>query len=531
MSDKLYYLKPNVKMEPLIWQWYAWPHLIPPATAGCNILNRHLRIMNSYIEAPLVHKKANLNSKLIGGPFANFENEYIDEVNELIKRTERECKELIDFAKSLKEADLMLQKEAQGHTLEQLYQKLPDNLRGLVELVYDLNNQPSIRIIEYLTYEKYYNDKHQEIALSTMVSDRRPFVLSTPRIYSNKEVYLKINFANERLDWLFALQAKPQPYSKIREWFEIDKSQESLFASFFSDKSLRKQTDANYMGDGIRVRYLGHACLLLQSKNTSIIIDPVLSYDINNNHNDRYTLNDLPDKIDYLLITHNHQDHVLIETLLQIRHKVDTVVIPRNNKGNLADPSLRYIFKKLGYQKIIEIDEFDIVEFEDGELLGLPFIGEHSDLNIQSKIAHVVRLKDKRFAFCADSNNLDTKLYENIFTHIGAVDVLFLGMECAGAPLTWLYGPLLSQSIKRSDDISRALNGSNFDRAWPIVELSGCKEAYVYAMGQEPWLGYIMALEYAEDSIQIMESNKFIENCLKKNIHAERLYLKKEWNY
>lgn len=61
--------------------------------------------------------------------------------------------------------------------------------------------------------------------------------------------------------------------------------------------------------------------------------------------------------------------------------------------------------------------------------------------------------------------------------------------------------------------------------------MSRCKEAYVYAMGQEPWLRYIMALEYHEDSIQIKESNKFVENCLKNNINSERLYIKKEWHY
>ena len=529
MSNELYYLKSNVKMEPLIWQWYAWPYLIPPISAGCNIMARHLRIMNSYVQAPLIHKKANMNSRFIGGPFADLKSDYVNEVNELIKMTEQECRELISLATSFKEADLMLQNQAQGHTLEQLYPKLPENLRGLVELVYDLNNKPSLRIIEYLVYKKYYNDKHQEIALSLMNDDKRPFVLSTPRVYSENEIYLKVGFTDKRLDWLFQLRNVPQPLSKIKEWFEIDKKQEKLFTSFFTNQHA-PNVQANYIGEGVRVRYFGHACILLQSKDTSIIIDPVLSYNTGTNI-ERYTLNDLPDRINYLLITHNHQDHVLIETLLQIRNKVDTVILPRNSKGNLADPSLRYIFNKLGYTKIIEIDEFDEVKFSDGEIMGFPFLGEHSDLNIQTKIAHIVTLKGKRFAFCADSNNLDSQLYENIFSHIEPIDVLFLGMECAGAPLSWLYGPLLSQPIKRTDDISRALNGSNFDRAWPIVELSGCKEAYVYAMGQEPWLGYIMALEYSENSIQIKESNKFIENCTQKNICAERLYLKKEWNY
>ncbi len=42
----LHYLKPTIKAEPLIWQWYAWPYLIPPITAACNIVERHLKIMH-----------------------------------------------------------------------------------------------------------------------------------------------------------------------------------------------------------------------------------------------------------------------------------------------------------------------------------------------------------------------------------------------------------------------------------------------------------------------------------------------------
>lgn len=529
MSEQLFFLKPNIKIEPLIWQWYAWPHLIPPTTAACNIVDRHLRIMNSYVQAPLVHKQANLNSKLSGGSFVNLNGDYVEEVKNLIKSTEEDCKDLIELANSLKALDRMLQSEAQGSSLDNMYQKIPENLKGLVELVYDLNHKPSLRLIEPLIYKKYYSDKYQQIALSTVDKDFRPFVLSTPRIDKEDELYLNVPFADERLDWLFKSRHIPRPMDEIRSWFDVGKK-ETLFSSFFTDKKPNHKSDANYIGDGVRVRYFGHACVLLQTKNTSIIIDPVLSYGINEDDM-RYTLYDLPDRIDYLLITHNHQDHILFETLLQIRHKVGTVVIPRNNKGSLSDPSLKYIFQRIGYQNVIELDEFDCFKFKDGEIIGMPFFGEHSDLNIQSKIAHLVTINGKRFAFCADSNNLETKLYEYVFNEVGKVDVLFLGMECAGAPLTWLYGPLLSQPIKRSDNQSRTLNGSNFERGWPIIKLSGCQEAYVYAMGQEPWLGYIMALEYAEDSIQIQESNKLIESCRQNSIISERLYGRKEWNY
>ena len=78
-------------------------------------------------------------------------------------------------------------------------------------------------------------------------------------------------------------------------------------------------------------------------------------------------------------------------------------------------------------------------------------------------------------------------------------------------------------------DRNRTLSGSNFEKAWKIVEKSNCKAAYVYAMGQEPWLGYLMALKYSQDSLQIVESDKLIQACKNNNIESERLFAKKEW--
>ena len=54
------------------------------------------------------------------------------------------------------------------------------------------------------------------------------------------------------------------------------------------------------------------------------------------------------------------------------------------------------------------------------------------------------------------------------------------------------------------------------------------KEVYVYAMGQEPWLNYIMSIKYTEQSRPIVESNLLIQECIARGIRAERLYGEKE---
>lgn len=524
-----YYLKPTIKAEPLIWQWYAWPYLIPPLPAACNIVERHLKIMQSYVQNPQIHAQAVKDPKLLGGPFIDLDGQKVDEIKELITQTKKNCDKLIMLNNSYKELDRTLQTEAQGDSLEPLYNRIPNSLKGLIELTYDLNNHPSIRLIEPLIYKKYYSDQHQRIVLSDTTSDFRKFVLSTPRLDHKDEVYLDISFSDPSLDRLFSMREKSQNLDKIQELFKIPQPKQQLFQSFFTTTPSSMPEDRNYQGEGVRIRYFGHACVLVQTKSVSILFDPVISYPLQENEVPRYTLADLPDYIDYVVITHNHQDHLMFETLLQLRHKVRHIVFPANQNGALGDPSIKLILKHTGFSSLIDLREMDTVPLEDGEIVVLPFLGEHSDLNIQSKLSYCIQLKRKKFLFAADSNNLDPTLYEHIFDYIGPIDMLFLGMECAGAPLTWLYGPLLSSPLKRSHDQNRTLSGSNFEKAWAIAQKSNCKKSYVYAMGQEPWLNYIMALKYSPDSPQIVESDKFIHACREKGIESERLFGKKEW--
>jgi L-ascorbate metabolism protein UlaG (beta-lactamase superfamily) len=229
-----------------------------------------------------------------------------------------------------------------------------------------------------------------------------------------------------------------------------------------------------------------------------------------------------------VLITHNHQDHVLLETLLQLRHKVKHVVVPRNGSGQLQDPSLKLALERIGFANVIEIEEMS--EIRDGSLTitALPFFGEHADLAIQTKLAWHVRFGPHTLMFAADSCNIEPRLYAHIHQAVGDVDVLFIGMECAGAPLSWLYGALLTQRIDRAIDEERRLTGSDYEQAMDVVNRFRCREVYVYAMGQEPWLNYIMSVKYTEESKAIIESNRLLRDCESKGICAERLFGEKE---
>lgn len=523
MSDSTVYLKPNVALDPLYQQWYAWPHLISPATAAMNVLNRHVRIMDSFIQAPSIHQRFARNPKLIGGPFMGHEAARVDEVRALRDRTRRDQKHMIEFAEAIEELRQLLRHDAHGYSLDQLYQHVPQPLRGYVELFYDLDNHPAFRFFESLLYRsRYYDISAQSIALYLIEQHKRSFVLSTPRLADDGALHLHIPFSHPGLDTLFRMRDHPGSYAHVRELLEITAVQEPAFRILFTDKPPSPRV-ALPRAD-VRVRYFGHACLLLEADGVSFLTDPVISPG-GDAEVSRETYTDLPQHIDCVLITHNHQDHVLFETLLQLRHKINQVVVPRSGGGRLEDPSLKLVLQAIGFRNVVELDELESIELGRCTVTGIPFIGEHADLNIRSKLCYHTKLSSGlSVLFAADSCNVETELYRHVQEIIGDVDLLFLGMECDGAPLSWLYGPLLSLPLPRDMDHSRRLAGCNFERAAQLVRQFGPSEVYVYAMGQEPWLRHIMALEYSNESRPIVASDALIEECRSRGITAKRLF-------
>jgi L-ascorbate metabolism protein UlaG (beta-lactamase superfamily) len=300
---------------------------------------------------------------------------------------------------------------------------------------------------------------------------------------------------------------------------------EELFSTFFTEE---KSTPApRFDGVGVRIRYFGHACILMESKDVSIICDPIISYKYDTELF-RYTFNDLPETIDYVLITHYHQDHLMLEMLLQLRHRIKNIVVPRSSGQGLIDPSLKCLLQVIGFRNVLEIDEMEELEIPGGTITGLPFLGEHADLNVRTKTAYRVDIGGKRILCMADSNNIEPRLYDHIHAAGTDVDAVFIGMECDGAPLSWVYGPLLTKPLSRKMDQSRRLNGSDCEKAMDIVRRLKAKRVYIYAMGQEPWLSFVMGLQYTETSRPIVESNRLVEGCQSAGVTSERLLYQKE---
>ncbi|HYC30067.1 MAG TPA: MBL fold metallo-hydrolase [Chitinophagaceae bacterium] len=325
------------------------------------------------------------------------------------------------------------------------------------------------------------------------------------------------------------MKRAPQQLSYIKAILGITEAQEALFETFFTEEA--PPVYERYTGDKIRMRYFGHACILIETKDISILADPVISYYGYHSDVEHFSDADLPDTIDYVLITHNHQDHILFETLLPLRHKIKKLIVPRTNSGKLEDPDLKLMFENIGFKNVIAMDNMESIQFSDTTITALPFTGEHSDLNILTKSCFLIEISGFKLLFLADSRIMEPVLYKHIHKQTGDVDVMFLGMECDGAPLTWLYGPLLTKKLARDQDGSRRLAGSDCVKGMALVDIFHPKEVYVYAMGQEPWVEFISSIKYTDESNPIVQSNKLVKLCTERGLIAERLYGEKELLY
>lgn len=522
------FLRPDVIIEPLVDRFYAWLHTVAPVQSTMNLAFLQLPLLESYLQSPRVHTSASNNPELRGGFFVNIEESRSGEVRELVASIKRDRAEMLAFAKAIADAEEVLRQGATGFDLTPLYRKLPSALSGLVELAYDTNNQPSVRFIEPLAYSSSaYTEDRQSVQLSVETGIERPFIMSTPRLSSPQALDIQIPFRHPGLEELFTSRVHGSTLGRLREALELDDEQATRLDGLLAAEP--GLAGDRHIDSGARIRYFGHACLVMQTPQATLVTDPWMSADVN--AGGRYTYADLPDHIDLALISHGHQDHVVLETLLQLRGRVGAVVVPRSSRGNLADPSLALYMSHIGLP-VVEVDDFDEVEFPGGKVTATPFLGEHADLDIRAKTTYCVRLGGRTVFVGADSSGIDPGLYRYIRGHVGKVDMAFLGMECAGAPLTWLYQALLTKPVTKKMSDSRTLSGSNAEQASAIMSELGADEAYVYAMGEENWLvGHVMATSYNDDSYQFKQIDEFMNWCADHSIKADHLYGQHEWRW
>lgn len=523
MTDSQLYLKEDVYFEPLFNHWYAWCYLLPPVTAARYMVNTHRRIMMSFVNNYELHISAMKESVVTGGDFLNCSEDQVEEIQALIDEINIKHADLVELSKSVQELDELLAQHTSGQSIEVLYEKIPERLRGFVELNLDLQHRPGFRLIEPLLYKsQYYLPALQSLSFGTLSKvEERPFVLTTPRLPDDKHIQIKQDFNSHFVDTIFRAREIPLSLSQVDEIFA---SVEKIGGLDYRDLFTEKKSSYPYekINEGVRVQYTGHAGFMLETKSVTILIDPVIASRAEKYAGDLLSYSEIPPVIDYICLTHNHQDHLNIETLLQLRYKTRMILVPKSNGGSLADPSIKLLLKNLQFN-VVEFDELEEIQIPDGKITSIPFLGEHGDLNIRSKTAWLIELQGKKSFFGADSANPDINIYrhmQDLFTHI---DIFAIGMECVGAPFTWLYGALHTKMVPKVIKESRRLNGCDSTQAFALVEMFKPKIVFIYALGLEPWYKYFMGLEYDDNSRQIVESKKMIASCKNIDIPVETM--------
>lgn len=525
---KTYALSSNVRAVPFVNSWFAHPYLISPATFGLYTKYAHLEMLESYIDNPQQHLVASNTPSLRGGPFIHYTGDPAD-VAKFRDDTLERCALSLHAAEAITAMYQMLMAQAKGSGLQGLYAQIDELIRTGIDLSYDVCKQPGARFIEPVFYQGPLCDTSlQTCVLERASYEPRTFVLSTPQIKPPADsVTIRLPFGDPLWDELHGGCAdRAALVEKLTPHLDDPARMAPVLAEMLAPRRA-PAADAAWPHDTVRIRYFGHACVLLQCAGVSVLIDPLVSYP-GEAKIDHFTFDDLPERIDYVLITHPHQDHIALETLLRLRHKIGHIVVGRASGGGLADISLMHVLQHCGFPRVSELGEYETMPIAGGRIVGAPFYGEHAELDIRTKVAFGVVLNQTKCLFFADSNPPAPEMYEPLKRLMGGIDCLFLGMECVGAPATWLYGPLLQKPLTRGEDQSRRLDGCDAAKALAMREFFDPKHLFIYAMGAEPWLTHITSILYSEEMTQFKEARRVEATLRPQGKAAELLFGKME---
>ncbi|QRN94793.1 MBL fold metallo-hydrolase [Archangium violaceum] len=523
MSEQsLYRLSDHTCITPLIQSWGAWWMNFAPIPAVLHAHSFQLPLLKAYLQNPDFHARAAKDPALSGGSFVGVPAERAGEVKALLQKMQEEQADNLKLAESLEEFQRWLLEEARGQSLEPYYTKVPEPLRGRVELLYDYNNRPFLRVMEGMLYRSPVHKRDiQSLRLWNLETDAgRPSLLTTPYMMEPGQIDVRVPFDEKRMDALFGLDQEPRPLGFIRDVLGSAVTSDAQLLPMLTQEPLRPYTP--WEGSVPRVRYLGHACVLIEWKGTTIMVDPVISPRPTAGGHPRMNFQELPPRIDYALITHSHADHYSFETLLRLRRRIGHLVVPRSNGLLLGDYSPKLLARALGFENVLEPEAYESLPIPDGEIVIAPFLGEHGDVG-HAKSAFLVRMGKQQLLFAADSMNVDDALYRNMRQELGTVQTVFMNTETEGAPHTWTIEALFPKKRDRKLEKNRRCRGSNADEGLRMMEVLGAKRLYNYAMGLEPWMEHIIGPASGPEAPRMKESERLLAGARSRGWVAERL--------
>lgn len=213
---------------------------------------------------------------------------------------------------------------------------------------------------------------------------------------------------------------------------------EAMRKSFFGNKKIRspqkplatiKFNKNEFLAKEDVFSWFGHSTILMNLSNKVILIDPVFNraspfsfigpkpFLMNNPP----MIEDLPDKIDIILLTHDHYDHLEYKTIIKIQKNVKMFFVPLNVKKILINWGIPE-------NKIKEFDWYDSTKYENIELIFTPcrhFSGRKlTNRNSTLWGGWIIQTNSKKIFISGDSGNFDE--FKKIGKKYGPFDLMFV---------------------------------------------------------------------------------------------------------
>lgn len=250
--------------------------------------------------------------------------------------------------------------------------------------------------------------------------------------------------------------------------------------------------------------WFGHSSYFIQLDGKRILVDPVFSGNASPvpgtnksfKGTDRYAAADLPD-IDYLIISHDHYDHVDYETLIKLKPKTGTVICGLGVGAHFED---------WGYSTntIIERDWNEKIELDSGFVVyttpARHFSGRGFSKNNTLWMSYVLQSPTLKIYIGGDSG-YDTH-YADIGNKFGPIDLAIL--DNGQYDVKWRYIHTLPEEVLQASHDLKA------KRLFPV-------HSSKFAMANHPW---------DEPLIKITELNKSFNIPLVTPVIGEIVYLK-----
>lgn len=256
-----------------------------------------------------------------------------------------------------------------------------------------------------------------------------------------------------------------------------------MYDYFFNGAPRRRPVDSipsvksdllNLPADKNVLVWFGHSSYFIQIDGKRILLDPVFSgnaspvpgTNVSFPGTDRYTVDDLPE-IDYLIISHDHYDHVDYETLLGLKNKTRKVICGLGVGAH---------FEHWGYtpDQVIERDWHETVELDPGFMLHTTparhFSGRSFSRNNTLWMSYVFQAPTMNFYFGGDSG-YDTHFAE-IGKKFGPIDLVMI--DNGQYDIKWRYVHTLP------DEALRAAQDLKAKRLFPV-------HSSKFMMANHPW--------------------------------------------